>query len=172
MRIRTISFLMALSAMLILGTTPNSESKTLQERWGKLLEGFRLSAHPWSVQAKVDQPVLLRLTIKNVTKRDLEVREALPRREYEIDVRNSRGETVPLTDFGQQLLENRWLGFRVRDIKVEPGEERQDTVDIAKLRDLSVPGTYYVKAKRRIKKRNGKGWGEVASNMVRVTIVK
>lgn len=177
MRIRTISFLMALSAMLLVGMTPDSESKTVQDAWGKPSEGFRLSAQLSSLQTKVDQPVLLRLTIKNVTKKDLEVHEALPRREFEINVKNSRGETVPLTDYGQQLygkhlFVTRRLGFKSRDIKVAPGEERQETIDIAKLRDLSVPGTYYVKAMRRVKKQGGKGWGEVESNTVRVTIIK
>jgi len=115
---------------------------------------------------------LLRLTIKNVTRKDLEVREALPHREYEIDVRNSRGERVPLTNFGRQLLETSGVGFRETDIMVGPGEGRQDSVDIAKLCDLSVPGTYYVKAIRRVKKRTLRGWGEVVSNAVRITIVK
>lgn len=172
MRTRTIIFLIAVSAILMLGITPPLESKTVPDEWGKLSEGFRLSAHLESVQVKVNQPVLLRLTIKNVTRKDLEVREVLPRREYEIEVKNSFGENVPLTPFGHQLSET-WKGvtFRETDIKVGPGVERRDTVDIAKLRDLSVPGTYYVTAIRRVKKRSGKGWGEVVSNTVRVTIV-
>lgn len=57
-------------------------------------------------------------------------------------------------------------------IKVGPKEERQDSIEVNELHEMTAPGTYSVTASRRVKNLSGKGWSGVVSNTITVTIAR
>jgi hypothetical protein len=106
-----------------------------------------------------------------VTKKTLFLEETFPEREYEIAVRNLRGELVKLTERGETLRNNKGQEYRVLALRVNAGERHNDTIDVAGLYDLSVPGVYIVNASRRVQKVNSNTWTDVESNTLKITVV-
>jgi len=133
--------------------------------------GFRLSLLAKKSQVKAHEPILVDFLIQNVTKKTLALIESFPEREYEIEVKNLRRELVKLTKRGETLRNNKGADFRLLAIKVKAGEQHKDTIDVASLYDLSVPGVYYVKASRRVEKLNSNAWTDVESNTLTITVV-
>jgi hypothetical protein len=137
--------------------------------------GFSLALRIKDNRVKRNQHVLVEFLIQNLTKRFLGLEETSPENEYEILVRNSQGQKVSPTERGRLVRSNKGQDFRVIGIKVKPGEQRSDMMDIARLYDLSAPGVYRVRATRSVKRLNSKlnydTWIEVKSNTLTVTIV-
>ena len=173
MRIRKIVPLLVLAAALNIPMSAGSHNNgnaNFVEKKVVYSTGFRISALAQANQHKAREPIPIEFLIQNVTKKTLTLVERFPERDYEIEARNSRGELVKLTARGETLRNNKGV-FRVVGIKVKPGEERKDTIDVAQLYDLSVPGIYYVKATRWLQKLNSNSWVGVESNTLTITVV-
>ncbi len=173
MRIRRILPLLVLGLAMNLtmatGLHSGSRVNSLEKKVANST-GFHLSLRAEKSQVKAHEPVLIDFLIQNVTKKRLLLIESFPEREYEIEVKNLRRELVNLTPRGETLRNNKGADFRLLAIKVNGGEQRQDTIDVAGLYDLSVPGIYYVKASRRIRKLNSQIWTDVESNTVTIMV--
>src|SRR5215213_7104480 len=165
MRIRKMVPLLVLAAALNIpmpAGSHNNGSANFMEKKVVYSTGFRISALAQANQHKAREPIAIEFLIQNVTKKTLTLVERFPERDYEIEAKNSRGET---------LRNNKGADFRVVGIKVKPGEQRKDTIDVAQLYDLSVPGIYYVKATRWLQKLNSDSWVGVESNTLTITVV-
>lgn len=172
MRISRILQLLALAAaMNVPMATQNRGSINIREKKVANSTGFRLSLLAKKSQVKVHEPTDIDFLIQNVTKKTLFLEETFPEREYEIAVRNLRGELVKLTERGETLRNNKGQEYRVLPLRVNAGEQHKDTIDVAGLYDLSLPGVYYAKASRKIQKLNSKLWTDVESNTVTITVV-
>ncbi len=172
MRISRILLLLALAAAMdVTMATQNRGSTSIREKKVANSTGFRLYLVTKKSQVKVREPVLIDFLIRNVTKKTLALEETFPEREYEIAVTNLRGEPVRLTERGETLRNNKGQDFRVLPLRVNGGEQHKDTIDVASLYDLSVPGVYYVKASRRVQKLNSSLWTDVESNTLTITVV-
>jgi hypothetical protein len=173
MRITKMVPLLVLAAVLNIpmpADSHNNGSANFVEKKVVYSTGFRISALAQANQHKAREPIPIEFLIQNVTKKTLTLVERFPERDYEIEAKNSRGELVKLTARGETLRNNKGI-FRVVGIKVKPGEQRKDTIDVAQLYDLSVPGIYYVKATRWLQKLNSDSWVGVDSNTLTITIV-
>jgi hypothetical protein len=173
MKTITIRVLVSACAILAIATMgrSNLQSQTRLNKRRTMSIGFLLSAHLEKSRVKTHETVLIKLSIKNGSKSVLYLVETSPEKEYSLDVRDSRGESVKLTEAGQRLLENKDVDFRVIGVKVKPGAERLDAVDIGKFYDVSAPGTYQIKAIRKVKNPKAQVWTEVVSNTVTLTVV-
>jgi hypothetical protein len=174
MRITKMVPLLVLAAVLNIpmpADSHNNGSANFVEKKVVYSTGFRISALAQANQHKAREPIPIEFLIQNVTKKTLTLVERFPERDYEIEAKNSRGELVKLTARGETLRNNKRADFRVVGIKVKPGEQRKDTIDVAQLYDLSVPGIYYVKATRWLQKLNSDSWVGVDSNTLTITIV-
>jgi hypothetical protein len=149
----------------------NSTAANFSEKKVANSTGFRLSLLAKKNQLKVHEPVLVDFLFQNVTKKTLTLVETFPERDYEIEVKNLRGEAVKLTARRETLRNNKGADFRVVGLKVKPGEQRTDTIDVAGLYDLSAPGGYSVKAIRKVPKLNSQLWGDVESNTLTITVI-
>jgi hypothetical protein len=174
MRISCILPLLVLAAAMNVTIATGSHNRSSINVWEKKMAnstGFRLSLMAKKSQVKVHEPGLIDFLIQNVTKKTLFLEETFPEREYEIEVKNLRGELVKLTKRGETLRNNKGADFRLLAIKVNAGEQHKDTIDVAGLYDLSVPGVYYVKASRKVQKLNSDKWTDVESNTLTITVV-
>jgi hypothetical protein len=167
---------------LVLGMGVTLKSKSLaqkskglaQERnsnpSGTPSEGFKLSAKAANSVVKQGEPILLKLSLKNITQSDLYIVETTSDQDYEIEVVNERGEYMSPTKRGQLLKGNPTLFTKVIGVKVAPGQERQVNIEVDQLHDMSARGTYTITAKRRVPKRGAGGTAEVISNKVQVKV--
>jgi hypothetical protein len=175
MRIRKVlTLLLLLGATMSVGMPISSHKSTaanFSEKKVANSTGFRLSLLAKKNQLKVHEPVLVDFLFQNVTKKTLTLVETFPERDYEIEAKNLRGEAVKLTARGETLRNNKGADFRVVGLKVKPGEQRTDTIDVAGLYDLSAPGGYSVKAIRKVPKLNSQLWGDVESNTLTITVI-
>jgi hypothetical protein len=174
MNIRNIAALLATFAVMIvivMGANTRTNDVMDSTLSGEASEGFQLSAGIENKQFRIGEPIVLKLTIRNSTKQVLYLTETSPESDYKLLVKNEYGERVPLTEFGQRLLNNK-EEFRVIGVKVKSGEERKDSIEVSRLHEMTVPGTYSITASRTVKNRNGKGWSEVVSNTINITIVR
>lgn len=175
MKIRICVTLMAASATLIaivMGTTAHTNGvKIISDSRGEPSEGFNLSARIENKQFKLGEPIVLNLTIRNITKQVLYLTETNPYSDYQLIVKSERGERVRLTEFGQRSSNNK-EDFRVIGVKVKPGEERHDSIEATRLYNMTVPGTYTMIARRVIRSRKGRESAEVVSNVVNVLVVR
>lgn len=163
------AFLMMVT--LVNGTVGSNGVKPNLDLWGKESEGFRLSVLFEKKQFRRESSIMLHLTIKNVTKRDLYLVETYPADEYKLTVRNERGEDAALTQLGQLLKANEGNNFRVIGVKVRSNEEVRDNIEINKFYVMTAPGAYFITAKRTVRKLSGNSWSEVVSNTVSVRAV-
>jgi hypothetical protein len=154
-----------------LKSSNSNESESVSREWGKVTEGFRLSAKLEKRQVGPGEPILLKLSIRNATKRVLHLEETSPEKEYKIDVRNERGENAQLTKQGQLLQDNSENDFKVLAVSIGPKQEREDTIEINRLHDMTARDTYAITVRRKVPKQDHTGWTEVVSNTVKVKVV-
>jgi hypothetical protein len=133
--------------------------------------GFRLSLVIKNNQVKLHEPVLIDFLIRNVTKTTLVLEETVPERQYDIVIKDWSGKLVALTERGRALQNNKGQDFRVLPLRVKPHAQNKDTIDVASLYDLAVPGVYQVSATRRVQKLNSSLWTDVSSNTLTITVL-
>jgi hypothetical protein len=150
-----VTLLLTLCALLGLPATTGSNGT-----------GFQLTLRAQSPQSK-KKPVTVEFTIQNVSKKVLWLQETSVERDYELEVRDSRGQEVQLTERGRTFRNNKGEVFRNIVVKFKPGEQKIDMIDVGSLFDLSKPGAYTVRATRRAVKIDSRtDWAQVESNTV------
>jgi hypothetical protein len=159
--------------ILITGTamisTSLGQNKNVQAA-GTPSEGFQLSAKLDQEKLKVGEPVLLKLSLKNITKKDLVVVETSADQDYEIEVTNEHGTRAPLTEKGRRLTQGMRIYTKVISVKVASGQEQQVNINLNEIYDLNAKGVYSITAKRKVPKLDRSGSVELVSNTVKVTI--
>ncbi len=117
----------------------------------------------------INEPVLLKLVLKN---NGLEERRLVSRgatKDYKIEVKVEHGKVAPLTKAGHDLTKDERFSISTGRIGLAPNEERADEISVSELYDLSTPGTYEIVAKRRGPVVGEKS-GHIVSNKVTITI--
>jgi hypothetical protein len=150
-------------------STSLGQSKNMQAS-GAPSEGFRLSAMLGQEKLKLGEPLLLKLSLKNITKKELYVVETTADQDYEIEVTDEHGTRGTLTGKGRRLMQGIKVFTKVISVKVAPGQEQQVDIKLDEIYNLSAKGTYSVTAKRMIPKLDRNGSVEIVSNTVKVTI--
>ena len=98
------------------------------------------------IAAKVGQPILLKLQLKNVSSKVVTVGDSNFYTDYDLVVTDLSGKEPQKTKFGLAIPEMPLL--RSTTLDIAPGEEVQATLEITKIYDPQRPGTYYARATR------------------------
>ena len=109
--------------------------------------GLRLSATPKRASVAVGEPLMLKVSTMNVSRRSLFITVTLAEVDHKFEVRDATGAAVPMTDYGRNLLRNAQETRSVM-VKLRPGEEHEETIQLEKLFQLNKPGTYQITVKR------------------------
>jgi len=122
---------------------------------------------------RVDEPLILKLSMRNVTRKALLAFESNPETDYLLDVTDVAGKPVALTEYGRQIL-SRAEEVRLVTFTLQPGEKRLSVVWVNKLFAVRSPGTYYITAKRRVPgtPTDFRKLINISSNKLRVVITK
>lgn len=119
-----------------------------------------------------DEPITLKLSLTNNTKKEIIVVESNPLADYKIEVRDGRGTLAPPTPEGKDLLFRSQWGGRRLSVTIAPGESKTDTFQVNKIYAMTDAGSYTITASRRAQSPVGKPWIELRSNEVKVTVVR
>jgi len=146
--------------------------QTTAGKWGQVSEGFQMSAVAVREVVGPGDPVVLELTIKNVSKRVLTLKETAPWRDYELSVKDEKGKVARLTKEGERLekLRKDKEELKVIFVKLSPGQEIQHTLSVTDIYQMLPGSTYLVTAKRRIFNQRGTGVAEVVTNAVKIRV--
>ncbi len=109
------------------------------------------------------ESVFLDIVVTNNNPRIVKLWESFPARDFEIEVKDSKGLLVPLTKYGQTVKQMA-RAYRNVIISLKKGETYAPRIEISKLFELSNPGNYSVKTKRTIFDQTGKTASILTSN--------
>jgi hypothetical protein len=150
-------------------TTAEDES-TEAAAWGPETEGFRLSIAIDEDEFTPDEPIFLRVTLKNVGDDEVQVEKVGLIRSYKTAVLLPRTEKqAPLTLRGKRLLESPLA--QATSFGLAANEEATDTIHLNRVFDMTLSGPYKVTVKRMVPKRDGSDeYTYVVSNTLEITI--
>ncbi|SRR6266705_3069281 len=119
-----------------------------------------------------EEPITLKLTLTNNTKKEIVVVESNPLADYKIDVRHGLGTRAPPTPEGKDLLFRSQWGGRRLSVTIAPGESKTDSFRVNRIYAMTNPGSYTITASRRALLHIGRPWIELRSNKVKVTVLR
>lgn len=149
----------------------SAQARPLLRQWGSVSQGFQLSANlEGDVIRKAGDAIALELTIKNASKRVLSLTVSSPEKDYQVYVKNEKGEDVPLTEYGERLRQLAGDHLSRSVIKITAGLELKYRYPLGAVYNMTSSGSYYVTARRSVFRRDGKGIAELSSNEVKITV--
>ena len=121
---------------------------------------------------KSGDEIQLKLTLKNNTQKPFFLFESSPEQDYKITIKDSKGNTVPLTEYGKQRLRSA-DEYRKVSKQVGPQQELHAEMRIDEIYRFKSGTTYYISVKRNILIPNGKGFTKdiVTSNTVKFKVI-
>lgn len=145
----------------------NGDADTAPREWGQVSGGFQLSASLDKEWVGFCEPVVLHLTIKNVSGEALRLWETFPDHDFVLEVTDDRGTSAPLTRFGE--IARHAASFRRLLRTVDPGEECSYAILVNRVHDMTLPGIYSIMAKY-VEMGPWRERFEVVSNTVKIKI--
>lgn len=136
---------------------------------------FSVTLQPLTSPVKAGAEVRVKVTTTNTSDHEIRFAKGFGQEEYdfEIEVRDARGKTPPLTESCRNLKEHptsRWGSYST--YVLEPGKSLEDELVVTKLYILTRPGKYTVsvtRGQRPMYQTLGKGG--VKSKSVTVTVI-
>lgn len=144
----------------------------MSKNQGRPSAGLKLYVHLEKETFAIGEPIMASLLTRNSGSRARTVMVADPEKVYRLVVKDEAGLSVPLTQYGDKVQKSLEDFLSRGFIKLKPGQEVQDRIQIDKLYKMNLPGTYYITAKRAIFRQDNKGPAEVVSNTVKIKVVR
>ena len=110
------------------------------------------------------ESAFLDIIVSNKSLQVVRLWETLPARDFEIEIKTSKGLSVPLTNYGQKVKQMGRI-YKNMLISLKTGETYTPRIEISKSFDLSTPGTYSIKVKRTVFDQTGKKPSILTSNI-------
>jgi len=119
-----------------------------KREWGKELQGYAISITANKAVVAPGESIILTISLKNVGTEDMRIlRQHLAH--YDIEVLGPDGVKVPLTLYGERILEgSRESGNSTTILK--PGEESSVGIPLNRMFDFTLAGKYAVSVQRAI----------------------
>lgn len=117
----------------------------------------------------VNEPVVLKLTLKNVGAEERRLIARDGTKDYKIEVKGEHGRVPALTRKGEDSKNSDRFSISSGRFVLTPSQERSDEISISDLFDLTTPGTYFITVTRPGPVVDGKS-GRLESNKVTVII--
>lgn len=114
-------------------------------------------------------PFFVEVVVSNKSSEIVKLWESIPERDFEIEVKTSKGAIVPRTAYGQKLRDMR-QAYKTILITLKKDETYTRRLEIGKVFELSRPGDYSIKVKRAIQDDMGKRYSTLTSSIVTFSI--
>jgi|SRR5882724_6081298 len=149
-----------------------SQRKKRSQPAGRVTEGFQVSALANNELVVSGEPASLRVRIKNVTNNVLYLAEVGVEKDYEIRISRDVSGTIPLTEHGRVLRNTKGDFYSNVGLSINPGQEREDVLEVSNIYDMKVPGNYWIIVERKVAKLGAKGVALAESNTVHIKVTK
>lgn len=125
----------------------SAENKsTIQLKYGSVSQGLRCSIHPEKKEFKANDPIILTITIENVSKNVSSYFESKPDLDFVVDSKMENGSIVTPTAFAKAIPEMPFYGRFVRNIK--SGQRITYKLAANRLIDMTRSGIYNITIRR------------------------
>ncbi len=132
------------------------EGKPPEKNWGAELNGGQLALKVDQEESDPCTPIVIKLYIRNVGKTPLIFLSSNTYRDTPLVVKDEKGIEMPLTRFGEYIL-NSTFSMGLRGGELDNDDEEEVTILVNRLYDMTKRGTYSITAKRKVVKRDEKG---------------
>jgi hypothetical protein len=156
--------------------TAQDSSPVQSSEEGKVTDGLQLLIDTEKDVFVQDEPVLINFHLKNFLQQAVEASAWAIH--YSIDVIDGSGRRI-LSKEEVRRKELEATGdavFKYRGshtyVKIQPGDELKDHMDLRKAYSLSPGATYSIRAKRNVERSDGNGLVTVVSNRIVVTLLQ
>jgi hypothetical protein len=161
-------------AMGITAATPiqqtNRKADTLPSETGTIAGGFKLSLTVDKHKFASGEAIMLKVSLRNTTNAPLHIMGTIFDVDCQTEVRNDKGELVPLTEYAKHLPRMNGIHISMGRISIGAGQEAQEALQVNRLYEMSAPGEYSIVLRRGVP-----GWvrgqPEVVSNKVALRVV-
>ena len=144
---------------------------------GKVTDGLQLLIDTEKDVVVQDEPIVLNFHLKNFRQQAVDtIKQAL--NFYSIEVSDTSGRRIPSKEEERrkQLESTGEVSFKYAGshsyIKIEPGDEQKNSLDLTKAYSLLPGTTYSIRAKRNVERSDEKGLVTVVSNTIAVTVLQ
>lgn len=132
-------------------------------------EKYELLLKARDTLVKAGRPVFLDVSVGNNSQETIFIVRSISINDDEIEVKDGKGEIVPLSDEARKALESARESSRIV-IEIKPREEAHYEYNVSVLYSLPAGDTYTIKLRRSILLADKTHFIEVESNPVKVTI--
>ena len=108
------------------------------------------------------------LSVTNLSSAPVSVQSSFPERDYQFDLRDEHGESVPMSEASRKQLEDGAV-YKNVGIKLGPRDHFEEKADLCDMYNLSSPGNYTVRVKCRVWREDGSGF-EITSRLLRFRV--
>lgn len=165
----TLAATCAFAAVLIASAeTPVSSEKPQSSRTQlKQTEGFQLVARLTDGEDVVTagKPILLTVTLKNVSARSLKLFRTSFLYDFVIQVQDASGRDVEMTELGKQRRRNVEMYISREQLVLAPGRQLETTVELSALYKITKAGAYSITFRRLVPRLSGKGLAELGQTL-------
>jgi|GEM_PF-4487229 len=172
MKLKLIMFITVLIAVMSVFTFAQKEDSksesSIKEQCGDKVGDFVLCIETDKSEFKVDEPVLLRLFLKNISDQKVELMTSSV--DYSYEVKNKDGESVDFLKDSDSYMSRFFISAR-KTSEIEPSGKLFKPFVLSKLYDLGTAGEYSIVAKRLVPKNSGgKSDLEIKSKEIKIKI--
>lgn len=175
MRLRPLVAILGAAAALVFPS--GAEAQSIGRSAGGLAP-YALTIRAKQPRFRAGSPIWVEITVRNVSDREVEglgADEAATDLFYSVEVRDSKGNAVPETQFERDVRNGGalWVGSSLGGLKerptlLQPGRSRTVEIDVGRRFDLVQPGEYFV----RVQRQRDRSGPVVKSSSIRITITK
>ncbi|MEO6907642.1 MAG: hypothetical protein ABI210_07100 [Abditibacteriaceae bacterium] len=149
----------------------NADTAINSSQDGSIVEGFQLVAQTSKETFDAGEPVAVTVSLKNISDKMLSFPSGYFN-EYQVTVKDSNGNIVPLTRYSNQPKAGMKTNFGIGPMDLFKGEETQRTFLLNRLYDLTEVGEYSVSIKRYVFKQNTIFFIPIVANTIHIKIVE
>jgi hypothetical protein len=97
---------------------------------------------------RLGEPIYVKFHLTNLSSTAITLGETYPYDDYDLTVTDTLGRELPRTPKGEKVLRGEIPAVHGGGVDIKPGEQIEESVNIADIYQFSKPGTYLVRAMR------------------------
>ena len=147
-----------------------TDAQVLSYNWGAVVAGYQLAAAVSNETFSGDEPVLIHVGVKNTTDHILALPNHYPHeKDFLLTVTDASGQSIPLTRFGH-FVSTPTSERRVLAMSLGPHTEQDFVLNVSRMYDITMAGTYYLTVRHHVWVRNRSIAAEASSSTLKVTV--
>jgi hypothetical protein len=117
---------------------------------GRIVQGMGLSLKFTRASVPIMEPIYASIVLSNSGDRKIEFAESFPMREFYFEVKDKKGEIVPLTSFGKLLFSPDLKFNTLSRIYLVKGEKLEYKILLNQIYDMTRPSQYHITVKKKM----------------------